>query len=299
MPEIDHFSFGLLTPVLAYAMSCAGSLLGLQCTARARATAGRGRAGWLLLAAVSIGGTGIWVMHFIAMLGFHVQGMEIRYDVGLTLLSALVAVTIVGLGLFIVGVGGARPAALVGGGVITGLGVASMHYLGMAAMNMAGHVGYNGLVVAVSVLIAVVAATTALWFTLRVRGNWVTAGAALVMGLAVSGMHYTGMAAMGVRSDPELGQPSGASAFDFLLPLIIGISVVAMILLVVIGLSLNEAELDFERQLRNRAKEPATADPVWASRPGSAVPAATSAGPPEQSTDLFASGRPYTRVEAS
>lgn len=250
--EIDHFAFGLLTPLVAYAMSFTGSLLGLQCTARARGSAGKARVGWLSLAAVSIGGTGVWVMHFIAMLGFRVSGMEIRYDVGLTLLSALVAIVLVGAGLFIVGFGGARRSALLVGGVLTGLGVATMHYLGMAAMNMSGHVGYDGRIVAASVGIAVVASTTALWFALRVRGHLATAGAALLMGVAVSGMHYTGMAAMLVRRDLTLGPPSGAPAFEFLLPLILGISVVAMILLVIIGLSLSEDELSVEHQFERR-----------------------------------------------
>ncbi|MBA3277203.1 MAG: hypothetical protein H0U22_00470 [Geodermatophilaceae bacterium] len=248
MSAIDHFAFGLLTPLLAYAMSSAGSLLGLQCTARARGTSGQSRARWLLLAAVSIGGTGIWVMHFIAMLGFRVEGIEIKYEVGLTLLSMLIAIVVVGVGLFIVGFGGSRRSALIAGGVITGLGVASMHYMGMAAMAMAGHVDYDALLVAASVLIAVVAATVALWFTLRVKGQLITAAAALVMGVAISGMHYTGMAAMEVRGDPDSAVPAGASAFDFLLPLVVGISLLAVIMLVIIGLSPTEDELNFEQE---------------------------------------------------
>lgn len=257
MPEIEHFAYGVLTPILAYAMSFIGSLLGLQCTARARFATGRSRVGWLLLAAVSIGGTGVWVMHFIAMLGFQVTGMDIRYGVNLTLLSALIAIVVVGIGIFIVGYGGSRPVALIGGGLVTGLGVASMHYMGMGAMNMSGRVDYDLAIVGASILIAVVAATVALWFTIRVKGHWVTAGAALVMGVAVSGMHYTGMAAMQVVDDTAVGTPSGASAFDFLLPLVIGISIFAMLLLVTIGLSLTEDEMQlerqFEQQLRDRA----------------------------------------------
>lgn len=255
MPEIDHFAYGVITPILAYAMSFIGSLLGLQCTARARFATGRSRVGWLLLAAVSIGGTGVWVMHFIAMLGFRVTGMDIRYGVNLTLLSALVAIVVVGIGIFIVGYGGSRPIALIGGGLVTGLGVASMHYMGMGAMNMSGRVDYDPPIVGASILIAVVAATVALWFTVRVKGHWVTAGAALVMGVAVSGMHYTGMAAMQVVEASAVGTPSGASAFDFLLPLIIGISVFAMLLLVTIGLSLTEDEMQLERQFEQQLRE--------------------------------------------
>lgn len=273
MAEINHFAFGILTPVLAYVMSFIGALLGLQCTGRARFSAGRSRIGWLVLGAVSIGGTGVWVMHFIAMLGFRVSGMEIRYDVPLTLLSALIATIVVGVGIFMVGYGGNRIRPLLGGGLITGIGVASMHYLGMAAMEMSGTVHYDLLIVAASIVIAVVAATAALWFTVRVRGHLATTAAAVVMGLAVSGMHYTGMAAMEVHSAENPAPLSGASAFDFLLPLLIGVSVLAMLLLVAIGLSLTEGEIllerQFEEQLQARMSQRDVLRPAaaFASRP--------------------------------
>src|SRR5215216_4908689 len=104
MAEIHHFAYGWVTPALAYALSVLGSLLGLICAARVRdVPPGRQRVRWLTLAALSIGGTGIWVMHFMAMLGFSVDGTLIRYDVPTTALSAVVAVTVVGIGLFVVG----------------------------------------------------------------------------------------------------------------------------------------------------------------------------------------------------
>ncbi|MCQ0019291.1 MHYT domain-containing protein [Actinomadura madurae] len=106
MTEVHHFAYGPLTPAAAYVMSFVGSLLGLLCTTRARASAGGSRAYWLALAALAIGGTGIWVMHFIAMLGFSVAHTEIRYDVPLTLLSCLTAIAVVAVGLFLVGFGG-------------------------------------------------------------------------------------------------------------------------------------------------------------------------------------------------
>ena len=203
MSAVNHFVHGPLTPVLAYVMSCMGSMLGLRLTAQAHASRGASRMRWLLGAAISIGGTGIWVMHFVAMMGFEVEGTQIKYDVPLTVASAVVAIVVVGTGLFLVSYGGGRVLALLGGGLLTGLGVASMHYLGMYAMNMSAHVSYDRKIVAASVLIAVVAATVALWFTLRVkRAVWIT-GAALVMGVAVSGMHYTGMYAMLVTVDAE------------------------------------------------------------------------------------------------
>src|SRR5260370_15313493 len=91
MIHVNNFSNGALNPVLSYVMSCVGCFLGLRCTTRARAYRGAARARWLTLAALSIGTTGIWVMHFIAMLGFTVQGQPIRYHVPITILSLVIA----------------------------------------------------------------------------------------------------------------------------------------------------------------------------------------------------------------
>jgi NO-binding membrane sensor protein with MHYT domain len=246
---VNHFTHGLLTPVLAYVMSCMGSMLGLRLTAQAHASRGGSRARWLLGAAVSIGGTGIWVMHFIAMMGFDVEGTPIKYDVPLTVASALVAIVVVGTGLFLVSYGGGRLPALLGGGLLTGLGVASMHYLGMYAMNMSAHVSYDRVIVAASVGIAVVAATVALWFTLRVKKPvWITA-AALVMGVAVSGMHYTGMYAMHVTVDATPGVVRGADALDFLVPLMTVISLITLTMLLMVILSPSEEELHEDAEL--------------------------------------------------
>ena len=137
MGHLDHAAFGWLTPVLSYAMACTGAALGLRCTVRALAAAGHSRRNWLLTAASAIG-TGIWTMHFVAMLGFGVTGTEIRYNVPLTILSLIVAMVLVGAGVFAVGYGRDRGRALLLGGLTTGLGVASMHYLGMAAVRLHG-----------------------------------------------------------------------------------------------------------------------------------------------------------------
>jgi NO-binding membrane sensor protein with MHYT domain len=246
---VNHFTYGLITPLLAYVMSCIGSMLGLRLTAQAHASRGGARVRWLLGAAVSIGGTGIWVMHFIAMMGFEVEGTQIKYDVLLTVASAVVAIVVVGTGLFLVSYGGGRILALLGGGLLTGLGVASMHYLGMYAMNMSAHVSYDRLTVAASVGIAVVAATVALWFTLRVKKPiWIT-GAALVMGVAVAGMHYTGMYAMHVSVDGEPGVVAGAEALDFLVPLMTVISLITLTMLLMVILSPSEEELHEDAEL--------------------------------------------------
>ncbi|GGX68698.1 membrane protein [Streptomyces fructofermentans] len=219
---MDHATFGWLTPVLSYAMACTGAALGLRCTVRALAASGRSRRNWLLTAASAIG-TGIWTMHFLAMLGFSVSGTDIRYDVPLTVLSLLVAMVVVGAGVFAVGYGRGRGRALFVGGLTTGLGVASMHYLGMAALRLHGEVTFDPVLVAVSVVIAVVAATAALWAALNIKSPKAVAVASLVMGGAVSSMHYTGMIAVGVRVAPSDDVLPGAAAMQFVFPLAVGL----------------------------------------------------------------------------
>ncbi|MGC4979628.1 MHYT domain-containing protein [Streptomyces sp. DT193] len=222
MGHLDHAAFGWLTPVLSYAMACTGSALGLRCTVRGLDATGRSRRNWLLAAASAIG-TGIWTMHFVAMLGFGVTGTQIRYNVPLTILSLLVAMAVVGAGLFAVGYGRDRHRALVFGGLTTGVGVASMHYLGMAALRLHGQVRYDPALVALSVVIAVVAATAALWAALSIRSPAAVAAASLVMGGAVSSMHYTGMMAVSVRVTPSGVPLSGATAMQFIFPLAVGL----------------------------------------------------------------------------
>src|ERR1700736_3665718 len=133
MVHVNNFSYGALNPVLAYVMSCAGCFLGLRCTARGYASEGTARIRWLILATVAIATTGIWVMHFIAMLGFTIPGQTITYSVPVTILSMLIAVVVVGIGLLIVGFGAAGRWTLLLGGLVTGCGVASIHYICMAA----------------------------------------------------------------------------------------------------------------------------------------------------------------------
>ena len=173
MVHVQNFSNGALNPVLAYVVSCMGCFLGLRCTTRGNASQGRARARWLILATVAIATTGIWVMHFIAMLGFEIPGQAIGYSVPVTLLSMLIALVVVGAGLFIVGFsrpGGAGPLML--GGLVVGLGVASMHYIGMAAIRAPDTLSYNPILVALSVVIAVIAGTAALWAALRLDTAW-------------------------------------------------------------------------------------------------------------------------------
>lgn len=218
MGSTTELGFGWVAPALSYAMACVGGALGLRCMVRALAVSGRARRGWLLQSSVAMG-IGIWTMHFIAMIGFAVSGSAVRYDAPLTVASLAVSILVVGFGVFAVGHLRSRAVALALGGPIMGVGVAAMHYLGMNAMHVAGTVRYDNGMVLLSVVIAVVAATVALWFTLTMHTPPAALGASLVMGVAVTAMHYTGMAAAHVHVDPGAPMPAGASGMDFVVPM--------------------------------------------------------------------------------
>jgi NO-binding membrane sensor protein with MHYT domain len=255
MLTVHNLQFGLLTPVSAYFVSCLGSFLGLRCTSRARACGGPARARWLLLAAVSIGGAGIWAMNFIAMLGFAIPGATIRYDVPVTIFSMLIAVGFVGIGLLMAGFRPGR-GSLLSAGMVTGLGVTGMHYTAMAALRMPARVTYNTALVGTSALIAIVVATAAFWAALRLRGMAATLGAAMLLGAAVSGMYVAGMAAMKVSPAPALALTmTGEPAMAFLLPLIAGIAVVAFGVVAIIAMSPTAEELHAESVLLERSRQ--------------------------------------------
>jgi NO-binding membrane sensor protein with MHYT domain len=282
MVTVHNFSYGLVNPALGYLMSCLGAFLGLRCVTRARAYTGSARIRWVILAAIALGAAGIWSMHFIAMLGYAIPGQTILYNVPLTIASMLIAIVVVGIGLFIVGFssGGWRPLLI--GGAIVGVGVATMHYLGMAAMIMPDSVHYNVPLFVLSVIIALVAGTAALWFGTQVRGIGATIGASLIFGVAVSGMHYTGMAAMHVTMG-SMAAMSGSDATSFLVPLLVGISFLTFAMTLVISLSPSEAEIQEDAALQHRIDtqfpEMRMAAQAQGQRPAPSAPSAPSAPP--------------------
>ncbi|HKT05401.1 MAG TPA: MHYT domain-containing protein [Rugosimonospora sp.] len=244
MPVVHQFAYGAASPLAGYVMATIGSLIGLGATAQARRTRHRWRRmRWLTIASVSIG-AGIWLMHFTAALGFDVPAAPVRYDAGITAASAVMAIVVVGIGVGIAGYGRQSPGRVMAAGLFTGGGVAAMHYTGMAAMHLPGRIGYDTSIVAASVLVAVVAATVALWFTVTVDNWWHRVGAAAVMGVAVTGMHYTGMAAVRVHLDPMNAPVTGVNPILLVLPITV-IAAGALIGLVFTALQAISQE-DFE-----------------------------------------------------
>ena len=172
----------------------------------------RSRYTWLAVAAAA-GGSGIWATHFLAMLAY-APGLPSGYGVGLTLLSYVDAVAIVGLGFALAATGGRMRGAA--GGTVVGGGIAAMHYTGMAAYQVTGHLAWNPAVVAASVVIGSVLGAAALVVGLSaatVRGR--CGGAALLI-LAICGHHFTGMGAVTILPDPTVAIPESAIRTEWL-----------------------------------------------------------------------------------
>lgn len=176
------------------------SYTALDLAGRVSATKGRGSAIWLVAGAIAMG-TGIWSMHFIGMLAFSLPPLRLAYDLPVTLLSMFAAIAVSGLALHVV----QRPALtarnLSAGATLMGVGICVMHYTGMAAMRMSPAIEYDPTLFIASVLIAIIASLAALWIAFQLRQKYsalaiaAKLGSAVVMGLAITGMHYTGMAA--------------------------------------------------------------------------------------------------------
>lgn len=190
--------------LLSIIVAMRASYTALNLTGRVAATRGRTSAMWLAGGAVAMG-SGIWSMHFIGMLAYSLP-MKMSYHLGITLLSLLAAIGVSALALRIVARAAVSTPHYLIGGLLMGCGICVMHYLGMYAMQMAPAITYDSTLVAASALIAIAASVAALWlaFTLRTGDSLLAhvkkAGAAVVMGLAIISMHYTGMEA--ARVDP-------------------------------------------------------------------------------------------------
>ena len=175
------------------------SYAALDLAGRVRSESGATRIGWIG-AGGTVMGLGIWSMHFVGMLAFHLP-VPIAYDVPLMLLSVVVAIAASLLALVTINTAKLRLRALLPGGLLMGGAIAGMHYIGMASIRADARLTYSAATVALSVLIAIVASLAALWLSFRFRSDVTARGmilkmmSAVVMGVAIAGMHYTGMAA--------------------------------------------------------------------------------------------------------
>lgn len=202
------------------AIAAFASFVSLDVVSRLRESRGRARLWWLALAASAMGG-GIWAMHFVAMMAFKME-LPVRYEADLTIASLLVAILVTGAGFAIASAGALTRPRLMIGGLFMGGGIAAMHYLGMMAMRMDAVIRYDWTPFSLSIVIAIVAVTVALWLAFNVTAYWQKLMSAAVMAAAVTGMHFVGIAAAQYR--PALLTPLFASSMS-LSPQIIAIGI--------------------------------------------------------------------------
>jgi diguanylate cyclase len=184
--------------VISLLVAILASYTALDLAGRIATAKGRAVFYWMSGGAVAMG-VGVWSMHFIGMLALRLP-FALGFDVGITALSLLIAVLSCGFALWLVNQSRLPAWQLTLGALVMGAGISSMHYTGMAAMRMTPGIDYDPTLFSASLLIAVVASGAALWIAFHLRRNTpyvrlMRGGAAVIMGLAIVGMHYTGMAA--------------------------------------------------------------------------------------------------------
>lgn len=204
-----HTTYNIALVSLSILIAIAGSFTALDLASRNRVAQGWARHGWLAAAAACMGGS-IWAMHFIGMLAFGMPGVEIQYDLGLTVWSFVVPMVVTAVSFFAVGIRGSNGATLAVGGLFMGLGIGAMHYMGMAAMTLHADLSYDWTWVAVSFAIAIGASTVALWLSTKGARPLLQGVSAVAMGFAIAGMHYAAMVgAHFTPMDVEMPAPTG------------------------------------------------------------------------------------------
>jgi diguanylate cyclase (GGDEF)-like protein len=193
---VGTYSYSLV--LVSVLVAILASYTALDLATRITMSRGTAARAWLIGGAFSMG-LGIFSMHFVGMLAFSLP-VPMGYDVTVTLLSLLIAIVVSGFALYTVSRDSLSAKNLILGGILMGIGICAMHYTGMAAMETHPPIVYDPMLFSASVAIAIAASHAALWiaFNLRAAVNWMKyakVGSAVIMGFAITGMHYTGMAA--------------------------------------------------------------------------------------------------------
>ncbi len=252
---VNHAGSGLTSHhdahlvVISVVIAIFASYTALDLAGQITASKGWHRLGWLGIGAISMG-TGIWAMHFIAMLAFHLP-IAVGYNIAVVIASMGVAIATSGFALFLA----SRPAMsrleLLSGSVVMGLGITAMHYIGMAAMQVDAVIHYDPFLVGMSGVVAIAVSAIALWLAFRLRKETTGMGkirrivSAIVMGSAVPLMHYIGMAAARfIPTKPPVATPLTMNTSSLA-------TTISMATLVILGLSLL-ASLEVRAVAQNR-----------------------------------------------
>ncbi|HCJ29369.1 MAG TPA: hypothetical protein DHV63_08760 [Pseudomonas sp.] len=220
----------------SFVVAVLASYTALDMAGRVAAAKGRAARLWLAGGAFSMG-LGIWSMHFIGMLAFSLP-IPLGYDPLITAGSLIISIGASALALWLVCQRDLPWSRLFQGALLIGAGIAVMHYSGMAALRMQPGILYHTGWLIVSVVIAVLASGAALWLAFRLRSNvnnlrvW-RGMASLIMGLAIAGMHYTGMAAASFPEGSFCGASNGVDTnWLALLVIVLTLAVLAITLIV-------------------------------------------------------------------
>ena len=216
---------------------------------------------WLAAGALSMG-IGIWSMHFIAMLAYHLP-LLINYNPSIVLVSMLVAIVASGAALFVVSRQQMGWLQFLAGGIFMGLGVASMHYTGMAAMRLEAIADYDPKLVVLSVMIGIGASLAALRLAFHFRAettehplgreNLRKLGGAMLMGNAIAGMHYTAMVAVSFKPVDLIVDPQVVTSVQPLPPIDTTLLAVAVGFAAFTILSLTLLTSHFDRRISAEA----------------------------------------------
>jgi len=263
-------SYDLWLVALSVVIAVLAAGAALDVAARVTATRGRARAAWLVGGAFAMG-LGIWSMHYTGMLAFRLP-VAVLYHAPTVALSFLAAVLASVVALHVASRERLSPARTAVGSVIMGSGIAAMHYTGMAAMRLPAAARWHPVLVILSVLIAIGVSTVALWLAFHYghgpRGAWTwpKLSSAVLMGLAIPSMHYTGMAAATFVSAPHLVTSEGAVAASALGTLgIVGTTVLVLGLAILTSLVARHGESQLRastERLRDTGRQLAEAQAI-------------------------------------
>ncbi|BAZ00743.1 integral membrane sensor signal transduction histidine kinase [Tolypothrix tenuis PCC 7101] len=244
--------------VLSVAIAMLAAYTALDLAGQVRTASGYARIGWLLGGAIAMG-TGIWSMHFVGMLAFCLP-IPVKYDILKILLSILAAILASGCALFFVSQEVMGIFNLLAGSLLMGLGIITMHYTGMAAMQMPAHIHYNYMLVGVSIAIALIVSLVALWLAFHLPDRSTSANrqqkivSAIVMGAAIPIVHYTGMAATSFHAEEVAEMRSVMNLDSSVLSTTIGILTFAILGLALL-ISLETTAIERTVALANLERE--------------------------------------------
>lgn len=221
--------------VISFIVAILASYTALNMAGRVTITPGKTAWFWLIGGGVAMG-IGIWAMHFIGMLSMELT-MSMNYDPRLTAFSMVIAIGSSLFALWLVSTQHLRLRRLLPGSLVMGSGIAAMHYTGMAALQVSPAIVWDLRWVAISLSIALAASWVALWLTFRLRSEaaqvaQMRAGAAVLMGVAIAGMHYTGMKAAIFPAQNAMAHHGVNGSWLAILVSVVALSILGITLLV-------------------------------------------------------------------